>query len=67
MAKSKPDHPMAWTWRLDCGLCLFAKPSKVLLIHCGKPSPEAKPVCVRLVPNVEYLQMIAYLKLIGSK
>ncbi len=67
MAKSKRDHPIAWTWRLEGGLCYFADPGKDLLLMRGKPSPEAKPVCVRLVPNVEYLQMIAYLKLIGSK
>ncbi len=54
MAKRKRDHPMVWTWREGGLLSPFTEPLKSILWARGKPSPEAKLVCVRLVPNVEY-------------
>ncbi len=59
MPKRKRDHPIAWTWRLEDGsLCLWADVTKEDLVKGGMPSPDAKPVCVRLVPNVEYRELI---------
>lgn len=55
---SKPDHPIAWAWRFDSGLGAWTHAERDVLLLEGKPSPEAKPVCVRLVPNVEYQRLM---------
>ncbi len=48
-------HPLAWAWKMDGGLCYWAEPSrKQLMAKKDKPSPEAIPVRVRLVPVKEY-------------
>lgn len=48
-------YPIAWVWQLEDGaLCFWAEPTRKALVDSGKPSPGAKPICVRLVPNVEY-------------
>ena len=43
----------AWAWECDFGLCAWADPDKASLMHYDKPSPEAKPVLVRLVRERE--------------
>jgi hypothetical protein len=59
MRKTKePETILAWTWEIkidgEWQLCLWAMPSKEHLIDEGrKPSPEARPVCVRMVRNRE--------------
>ena len=50
--KKKIKSVYVWTWLLDFGkgpeLCRFAEAKKKTLIEQGKPSPEAKPVRVRM-------------------
>lgn len=52
MKKMKPVP--AWAWAIDDGgkpeLCHWAEPSKELLLRQSKPSPEAKPVKVLIMP-----------------
>ena len=41
-----------WTWLCDFGLCSWVEPTKARLIGAdNKPSPEAVPVRVELVPT----------------
>ena len=40
-----------WVWLCDFGLCYWAESSREKLLQEGKPSPEAKPVRVELVPT----------------
>ncbi len=40
----------AWAWICDFGLCRWAEPTRAMLVKTKKPSPEAKPIRVRLVP-----------------
>lgn len=49
----------AWTWQMDDGLCYWAQPRRDTLLAEGKPSPEAKPVLVRLVPEVELRRLLS--------
>lgn len=56
MSKSKYSHPRVWTWRIQEGLCYCTEYSREGL--GDKPSPEAKPVRVRLVPESEYLRLV---------
>ncbi len=55
---NKLDHPRVWAWTVEGGLCHWAHPNRAVLMGTQKPSPEAKPVCVRLVPNVEYRKLL---------
>lgn len=48
--------PRAWAWEINFGgkgwtLCHWAVPYKADLLKERKPSPEARPVCVRLTRN----------------
>lgn len=51
------DSPRSWAWEINFAgkwqLCHWTKPSKADLLKERKPSPEARPVCVRLVRNSE--------------
>lgn len=51
------EHPRVWTWRIEEGLCFGTYVSRADLERDGKPSPEAKAVCVRLVPEGDYRKM----------
>ena len=53
------DRPLTpqivWTWKIrgKSGrwiLCRFAAATREDLVQCGKPSPEAKPIKVRMTP-----------------
>lgn len=37
-----------WTWLIDTGLCYFCFSTKRDLLADGKPSPEAKPIKVKI-------------------
>jgi hypothetical protein len=37
-----------WTWIMNGELCHFAEGKRYLLVKGGKPSPEAKPVKVKM-------------------
>ena len=59
MTKIKqPEAIKGWAWELyDSGrwmLCSWCVPNRETLIAEGKPSPEARPVCVRLIRNKDY-------------
>ncbi len=40
-----------WTWLCDFGLCCWVESDKKSLLEGSKPSPEAMPVRVELVPT----------------
>ena len=42
-----------WAWLCDFGLCSWVEPEKEVLISRSKPSPEAIPVRVELVPTLK--------------
>ncbi len=46
-----------WAWLCDFGLCEWAEPTKEQLMRQSKPSPEAKPVYVALVPVSQYREL----------
>lgn len=51
--------PFAWAWMLeDGGLCYWAEPDKARLQSQGKPSPNAKAVCVRLIKHADFLELV---------
>ena len=49
-------HPPAWAWRLEGadGVCRWAEPDRDRLVSRSRPSSEAKPERVRIVPLKEY-------------
>lgn len=54
----KPDHPIAWTWKCDFCLRGRVEHTREELLRYPKPWLNAKLVCVRLVPNVEYRKLV---------
>ena len=42
-----------WAWLCDFGLCKWAEPDKERLTERSKPSPEAIPIRVELVPTLK--------------
>ena len=47
-----------WAWKIrdkrgNWALCNWAEPTKDALLKQGKPSPEAKPVWIKLTANTE--------------
>ena len=40
-----------WAWLCDFGLCQWAEPDRERLVKRSKPSPEAIPVRVELIPT----------------
>jgi hypothetical protein len=68
--KLKPKHPVAWAWRCDFGLCGWAASKRSILLESRglalglrtRPSPEAKPTRVRLVPLADYKELDAALE-----
>lgn len=51
----KPLVARAWTWKIQGAngnwqLCRWATAYRDTLIADGKPSPEARVVCVRMIP-----------------
>jgi hypothetical protein len=58
MKKPAPESSLAWAWEIADGrggwtLCCWAEPSMTQLLAKPKPSPEARPVCVRITRNSE--------------
>lgn len=48
-----------WAWQFDFGLGHWATPTKSKLTERGLPSPEAKPVMVRLIKEGDYRKLVA--------
>lgn len=49
-----------WAWQLEDGsLCKWAMASREVLVHEGSPSPDSKPVCVRLLRCGDYARLKA--------
>lgn len=50
--KQKPKSVYVWTWTIQVGgrteLCRFASATKAVLLQEQKPSPESRPVRVRM-------------------
>ncbi len=42
-----------WAWLCDFGLCQWAEPSRDALTSRSKPSPEAIPIRVELIPTLK--------------
>lgn len=40
----------AWAWLCDFGICSWAYPTKEKLLEENKPSPEAKPIHIVMLP-----------------
>lgn len=60
----KPSQPKIQTgrgyaWLCDFGLCHWADPTKEQLGSKDKPSPEAKPVAVRIIRESDYRKLVA--------
>jgi len=55
MKKCKDGY--GWAWEISDGkdwvLCHYAEPTKIDLERDGKPSPEARPVSVRIVKKLK--------------
>ena len=66
MSKSKLPGVRAWVWECDFGLCYWAQPDREQLERGRKPSPEAKPVLVRLVKETELRRLLAAVKPTGA-
>ena len=64
MKKRVIDAPIAFAFECDFGLCRWAQPSRQELITRPdggpkpRPSPESKPVQVRLIKERVYRQLI---------
>jgi len=46
-----------YAWLCDFGLCYWAEPSVEALKSRSKPSPEAKPVRVRLIQERDFRKL----------
>jgi len=64
MEKTKTGRAWAWEIAGEIGkeLCFWAEVSKEQLIRRSKPSPEAKPVLVRLIKESDYRRIMKVLK-----
>lgn len=51
-----------WAWQLEEGLCHWVEPTKERLTRKDKPSPEAKPVFVRIVKEADYRRLLKQAK-----
>jgi len=67
MTKAITTTAPAWAWVMEGRLCFWAMPTKEDLIGDGSPSPEARPVRVRLVPEVEYRRLRKAAEAAGEK
>ena len=50
LRKHKLHIGYGWAWSFEGGTCHWAAPNKEELLRERKPSPEAKPIKVALVP-----------------
>jgi len=50
-----------YAWLCDFGLCEWVEPTKDMLLgrRPHKPSPEAKPVAVRIIREKDYQSLMA--------
>ncbi len=50
MSKKRESTGWGWAWVISEGMCHWVEPSRGSLTRRSKPSPEAKPVHVAIVP-----------------
>jgi len=67
VSKSKLPGVRAWAWMIDGGLCRWAMPDRIRLEQDGKPSPEAHPMLVRLIPESEVRRLVKAAKAAGGE
>lgn len=59
MKTEKTRHGHGWAWECDFGLCNWVESSREILLFNGKPSPEAKPVYVRIIKEKDFRAIIS--------
>ena len=63
--KIKTETMWAWTFGKSQVLCRWAAPSREQLLRDGKPTPEAKAVKVRVMPEQDFKKWLKLNKTAG--